>query len=144
MTTRRLRVFDAPLKPVEIIPELNITSPAPWRSSVGWRKRDPRFERLWRSTQTSPSRASMRAQGVTTRAIWRRVSDYATASAKQESPNNDRRPPRSSDFDLSPISTPWSRVGADRGSNTTPIHTPRAQRSIRSRAAATWAAQERG
>jgi hypothetical protein len=51
---------------------------------------------------------------------------------------------RSSDFDLSPISTPWSRVGADRGSNTTPIHTPRAQRSIRSRAAATWAAQERG
>jgi tetratricopeptide (TPR) repeat protein len=73
--------FRAPLKSVEIIPELNITLPAPWRSSVGWRKRDPRFERLCRSTQTSPSRASTRAQGVTTHAIWPRVSDYATASA---------------------------------------------------------------
>ncbi len=89
-TRRRSRVFDARSRSIEIIPQLNITWPAPWRSSVGWRKRDGRFERLSRSTQTSPSRASAPARRVTIHAIWPPASVSARECARPAFPRAER------------------------------------------------------
>ena len=63
--TRRSRVFDAPLKSIEIIPRAQYFL-ASALALLGRLEeaRSARLERLWRSTQTSPSRASARAQGA--------------------------------------------------------------------------------
>src|SRR5271165_1786493 len=55
---------------------------------MAWR--NPPFERLWRSTQTSPSRASERARRATIRDILLHVSVYATACARPGFPRAER------------------------------------------------------